>query len=115
MTPFDKSFENYEKLSSYFQALTSSFHIANGIDVTDEQDTATEAKLTVNWTLTLTDFGTGQQRTTQRRRKHPAPVETRKVEDCRFLPDLAVQSTAEADFKIDSKWSAYGFRRLFGS
>lgn len=58
MTPFDKSFENYDKLSSYFQALTSSFHVANGIDVTDEQDTATEAKLTVNWTLTLTDFGT---------------------------------------------------------
>jgi hypothetical protein len=54
MSNFDKSFAGYEKLSSYFAALTSSFELGNEIDVTDEQDSATETKLTVHWALSLT-------------------------------------------------------------
>ena len=56
MTPFDKSFANYDKLGSYFQGLTA-FQVENEIDITDEQDTETDTKLTVNWSLTLTDLG----------------------------------------------------------
>jgi hypothetical protein len=67
MSPFDKSFADYDKLSSYFDGLTSAFQLANEAKVADEQDTETETKLTVDWTLTLTDLGTGysEQRTGQ--------------------------------------------------
>lgn len=58
MTPFDKSFLNYQKLSNYFQGLNA-FQIDNELDVIDEQDTDTESKLTVNWTLTINDLATG--------------------------------------------------------
>ncbi|HEY3939316.1 MAG TPA: hypothetical protein VGL97_17930 [Bryobacteraceae bacterium] len=54
MSNFDKSFSGYEKLNSYFAALTNSFELGNEIDVTDEQDSATETKLTVHWVLSLT-------------------------------------------------------------
>jgi hypothetical protein len=57
MTPFDKSFPNYQKLSNYFQGLTA-FQIANEIDFIEEDDSETDAKLTVNWILTLTDLAT---------------------------------------------------------
>ncbi len=58
MSPFDKSFANYQKLSDYFDGLTNAFQLVNEVDVTDEQDSETETKLTVNWTLTLTDLKT---------------------------------------------------------
>lgn len=58
MMPFDGSCANYEKLSNYFDGLTSAFQVANEIDVVDEQDAAAETKLTVNWTITLIDLGT---------------------------------------------------------
>jgi hypothetical protein len=65
MIPFDKSCANYDKLSNYFGALTSAFQIVNEIDVVDEQDAPAETKLTVNWTITLSDLGTNF---TERRR-----------------------------------------------
>lgn len=58
MAPFDKSFSNYEQLRNYFGGLTSSYQLLNEVDVTDEQDTDDETKLTVNWTLTMTDVAT---------------------------------------------------------
>lgn len=57
MVPFDSSCPNYEKLSNYFEGLTNSFRVENEIDINDEEDAATETKLTVNWTITLTDLG----------------------------------------------------------
>jgi hypothetical protein len=57
MRPFDKSFSNYEMLSNYFQGLTA-FQIESEIEFVEEQDTETDARLVVNWTLTLTDSGT---------------------------------------------------------
>ncbi len=57
MTPFDKSFPDYDKLANYFQGLNA-FQVQNEVDIVDEQDTGTETKLTVDWTLTLTDLGT---------------------------------------------------------
>jgi hypothetical protein len=67
MSPFDKSFAGYEKLGSYFEGLTNAFQLTNEAKVTDEQDTETETKLTVDWTLSLTDLetGYGEQRTGQ--------------------------------------------------
>jgi hypothetical protein len=65
MTPFDKSYPNYDKLSNYFGGLTNAFQIVNEIDVTGEEDTSTETKLTVSWTITLSDLGTNY--TEQRR------------------------------------------------
>lgn len=57
MSPFDKSYANYDKLSGYFDGLTSAFRIVNEIDVVDEEDSAPETKVTVHWTITLTDLG----------------------------------------------------------
>src|ERR1700761_6462587 len=57
MVPFDKSYPNYGKLSNYFGGLTNAFQIVNEVDVVDEEDSATESKLTVHWTITLSDLG----------------------------------------------------------
>lgn len=67
MSPFDKSLADYDKLSKYFDGLTNAFQLVNEVDISDEQDTETESKLTVNWALTLTELGTGytEQRTGQ--------------------------------------------------
>ncbi len=58
MGPFDKSFSNYNKLSSYFQGLSAAFQVDNEVDVIDEQDMDASSNLTITWTLTLTDLGT---------------------------------------------------------
>jgi hypothetical protein len=63
MLPFDKSFSGYDKLSNYFVALTSVFDLASQVEVTDEQDAENEVKLTVQWTLTLTNPQTGESET----------------------------------------------------
>ena len=57
MRPFEKSFSNYETLSNYFQGLTA-FQVESEIELVEENDTETDTKLVVNWTLTLTDSGT---------------------------------------------------------
>ncbi|MBV9760600.1 MAG: hypothetical protein JO340_08550 [Acidobacteriaceae bacterium] len=57
MTPFDKSYSDYDKLSDYFAGLTNAFQIVNNLSVTDEEDGAAESKLTVHWTMTLSDQG----------------------------------------------------------
>lgn len=56
MAPFDKSYTHYDTLSDYFGGLTSAFEIVNNVDVVDEEDTAAESKLTVHWTITLSDL-----------------------------------------------------------
>lgn len=58
MVPFDESCPNYTKLSNDFEGLTNAFRIDNEIDVNDEEDAPSETKLTVIWTITLTDLGT---------------------------------------------------------
>ena len=58
MSPFDKSYSNYEKLSDYFTGLTGAFQVTNEVDVTDEQEGPSETTLTVHWVLTLTDLAT---------------------------------------------------------
>jgi hypothetical protein len=57
MTPFDKSLNDYDKLTNYFGGLTNAFNIVNEIDVSDEQDSNDEIKATVHWTITLSDLG----------------------------------------------------------
>ena len=60
MTPFDKSFPNYVKLRDYFAGLTDSWQIVNEVDVTDEEGTATQSNVTLQWTMTLTNNTTLQ-------------------------------------------------------
>jgi hypothetical protein len=55
MEPFDRSFSGYEKLSDYFTALTAAYQVAAEVEVTDEQQTDGGIKLSVRWTLHLTD------------------------------------------------------------
>ena len=56
MSPFDKSYAHYDKLSDDFGGLTAAFDIVNNIDVVDEEDTAADSKLSVHWTITLSDL-----------------------------------------------------------
>jgi hypothetical protein len=53
MEPFSKSFADYEKIRDYFIGLTNSFIIVSEIDVTEEQDTATEYTATARWIITF--------------------------------------------------------------
>lgn len=64
MTAFDKSYAHYDTLSDYFGGLTSAFQIVNNVDFVDQDDKEGESKLTVHWTITLTDLGSNftQQR-----------------------------------------------------
>ncbi|MBV9301539.1 MAG: hypothetical protein JOY62_17320 [Acidobacteriaceae bacterium] len=55
MARFDKSFVNYSKLRDYFAALTISSQVVSEIDIADEQDSGSESKATVEWTLSLTN------------------------------------------------------------
>jgi len=59
MTPFDKSFADYDKLRGYFGGLTAAFDMTNQLQVTEEQDAADEATLTIEWTLTLVNAQNG--------------------------------------------------------
>ena len=53
MTPFDKSFADYDKLRGYFSGLTAAFEVTNQLKVTEEQDLTDESTITVEWALTL--------------------------------------------------------------
>ena len=57
MEPFDQSFNGYQKLSDYFAALTNAYQVASEVEVTDEKDSPDGIKLSVRWTLHLTDAG----------------------------------------------------------
>ena len=59
MTPFDKSFADYDKLRGYFGGLTAAFDVTNQLEITEEQDLADEATITVEWTLTLVNAQNG--------------------------------------------------------
>ena len=55
MTPFDKSTPGYTTLESEFASLTNAYSIANEIQVLDEGDSPTETRLTLRWSLNLTN------------------------------------------------------------
>lgn len=55
LKPFDRSLSTYDKLSGYFDGLTSSYQITNEVNVVDEQDSADQITATVDWTITLGD------------------------------------------------------------
>jgi hypothetical protein len=57
MTPFSKSFANYNKLRDYFTGLANAFDIVNEVDVTDEEDSAKEILATIHWAITLSNKG----------------------------------------------------------
>ena len=59
LDPFDKSFEGYSRLRTYFTGLTDAYTIVNEMDITDEQIENREATLTIHWTMTLSDMASG--------------------------------------------------------
>ena len=58
MTPFDKSFDNYGRLSDYFSALTNAYTLTNDLEITGEEIVQHEATLTIHWIMTLSDLKT---------------------------------------------------------
>ena len=66
MTPFDKSFADYDKLRSYFSGLTGAFDVTNRLAVTEEQDSEQEATITVEWAL---HFANAENGFSQNRKK----------------------------------------------
>ena len=59
MDSFDKSFDGYSQLRTYFNGLVEAYAVVNELDVLDEDITGNEATLTVHWTLTLSDRVSG--------------------------------------------------------
>ncbi len=57
MSAFSKTYPDYDKLSAYFDALTSAFKVENRLEFKEEDVAATQASLNVQWDLALT---TGQ-------------------------------------------------------
>jgi len=55
MSVFDKSFAKYEAMRENIEGLTNGFDLNNEVDVTTEESTDGSTKLTLNWTLTLTN------------------------------------------------------------
>jgi hypothetical protein len=54
MSVFSKKCPNYEKLSDYFDGLTSAYFVENTLDFTGENVSATEATVSLRWDLALT-------------------------------------------------------------
>ncbi len=57
MSPFSKSYQNYDKLRDFFTGLTASFSIVNEVDVTAEEDSASQSLVTIKWAITLSSAG----------------------------------------------------------
>ncbi len=57
MTPFSKSYANYQKLRDYFIGLTNAYDIVNEVDVSDEQDSPNEILATIRWAITVSEKG----------------------------------------------------------
>ncbi len=55
MSVFDKSCPKYEALRQDVEALTRAFDLSNEVDFTAEDSTGGATKVTVNWTMTVTD------------------------------------------------------------
>lgn len=62
MAPFDKSLPQYEMLRNYFSGLTDAYQLSNEATISDEQDGENETKLTLEWTMTLTEPATSLSR-----------------------------------------------------
>jgi hypothetical protein len=56
MKAFDSSYSDFERLRGYLETLASSYAVANEVDVIDEQDSDPDTKVTLNWSITLTDL-----------------------------------------------------------
>ena len=54
MISFSKSYADYDKLSSDFDALAGAYFVESQIGFMDEEVAATAATVTVHWTMTLT-------------------------------------------------------------
>ncbi|MGC2657488.1 MAG: hypothetical protein WA324_05895 [Bryobacteraceae bacterium] len=55
MTPFDKSYGDYDKLASYFQGLVDRALITSEVQVVDEKDSENAIDLVVQWTMDLSN------------------------------------------------------------
>jgi hypothetical protein len=55
MTPFEKSFPDYDKLAGYFEGLVDRALVTSEIQVVDEQDGDQSTDLVVQWTMDLSN------------------------------------------------------------
>ena len=58
MNSFSKSYPDYDKLNSYFQALTGAYSVDSQVEFTDEDVAGSSATVTVHWVLTLSTLQT---------------------------------------------------------
>jgi hypothetical protein len=55
MNAFDRSYPNCDRLQGYFAGLVDAYQIANEADVADQEVSGGEVRLTLDWSLTLTN------------------------------------------------------------
>jgi hypothetical protein len=58
MNSFSKSYPDYDKLNSYYQALTAAYSVDSQVEFTDEDVAGSSATVTVHWVLTLSTLQT---------------------------------------------------------
>ncbi len=80
MTPFDKSTPGYDKLASYFQALTGQARIQSDVEMVEEIGSDAESRLTLRWTLEIRIQTTGDviERRVQEVRVRLVPAKSKK-------------------------------------
>jgi len=59
MSGFSKKCADYDKLSNYFDALSGAYFVENTVAFTDEEVSATEARVSLHWDLALTTKQSG--------------------------------------------------------
>jgi hypothetical protein len=80
VSPFDKSTPGYDKLTSYFEALTDQARVQSDVELIDESGSDTDRQVTVRWTLEICQQSTGEvlERRVQELRLRLIPGESKK-------------------------------------
>jgi hypothetical protein len=81
VTPFDKSTAGYNKLASYFQALTDEARVQSDVELIEESGSDTESKVTLRWTLAICMQTSGEvlERRVKEVRVRLVPAKTKKL------------------------------------
>lgn len=79
-SPFDKSTPGYDKLASYFEALTDQARVHSDVELIEESGSDTERRVILRWTLEICEQSSGDvlERRVQEVRLRLAPSTSRK-------------------------------------
>lgn len=79
-SPFDKSTPGYEKLTSYFEALTDQSRVHSDVELVEESGSDADSRVTLRWTLQICLQSTGEvlERRVEEVRIRLVPTQSKK-------------------------------------